>query len=314
MDPMSHPETAPAHTGGGRVVVGVDGSPDSIAALRAGEWAAAAQGGTLVAVTSWGVPMIVPRAPVVIPDLGRAARQLLHTALDEAFEGRCLVPIDTVVRMGRPATVLVEESRDADLLIVGSRGHGGFVGLMMGSVSLACAMHAPCPVLVMHGGDTVPQGSASRVVVGVGGSPETVSVLRAAADAADRMDARLDAVAAWSDAAMYGDAWLEDSIDLEKAAQEVLDDAIATAFPEGRPPRLHSSLRRGSPAQVLVDASATADLVVVGRAGRREFAGVLLGSVAMPVAAHAKSPVLVVPVPRAAEQEHAGADLAEATA
>lgn len=285
---------------GSRVVVGVDGSLDSIAALRAGEWAAAARGGTLVAVTAWGIPMIMPRTPAVVPDLQETAEELLTEAIADAFAGRCLVPIERAVRAGSPAMVLVEESRDADLLVVGSRGHGGFVGLMIGSVSMATAMHAACPVLVMHAGDAVPAKDApsgARVVVGVGGSPVAGTVLRAAADAAAEMDAELLAIAAWQDTTIYADAYIDVRTELEAAAERDLATAVAEAFPDGRPPRLHTVLREGAAAATLVTESHDADLVVVGRSGHGEFAAVLLGSVALPVAEHAKSPVLVIPAP-----------------
>jgi nucleotide-binding universal stress UspA family protein len=282
-----------------RVVVGVDGSADSIAALHAGAWAAAMRGGTLVAVTAWGVPMIVPRAPVVIPDLREAAVRVLDEALIDAFHGDSLVPIEKVVKAGTAAGVLVEAAVEAALLVVGSRGHGGFAGLMLGSVSMACAMHAPCPVLVMHHGDPVPSGGRStapgRVVVGVGDGPAATPVLQVAAQAALEMDAELVAVTTWTDVGFSGDSYIDIRGEVSGAAGTRLDERIAEAFPAGRPPRLHAEVREGGAAATLVSESRTADLVVVGRSGRGVLAGVLLGSVCLPVAEHASSPVLVVP-------------------
>ncbi|MCU1472025.1 universal stress protein [Amnibacterium sp.] len=298
---------------GPRVVVGVDGSPDSIAALRAGEWAAAARGGTLVAVAAWGSPMIVARPPVVLPDEREAAMTVLREAIEDAFHGRCIVPIEAVVQSGRAAAVLVEHSRDADLLVVGSRGHGGFGGLLVGSVSMACTMHAACPVLVLHDGQAPVAEVAragGRVVVGVGGSPASAVVLRAAADAAAEMDAELLAVAAWEDTLVNPDDYGDYRVELETSARRSLDTALAEAFPEGRPARLHDVLREGPAARVLVDESRNAELVVVGRSGRSEFAGLLLGSVALPVAEHAESPVLVVPIPSGAAPRRSTGDLA----
>lgn len=292
-------QSVPGQGGSPRVVVGVDGSPDSIAALRAGEWAAAARGGTLVAVTAWGVPMVVPRAPAIIPDLRDAAAALLREALVDAFHGRCVVPIETVVQSGRAAAVLVERSHDADLVVVGSRGHGGFAGLLLGSVSMSVAMHAACPVLVLHqGAELAPQAgreAGGTVVVGAGGSAVSADVLRVAARAAIELDAALEVVLAWQDTSMYTDTFVDLRPELAEAAQQDLDAVIATAFPEGRPPRLRGVLKEGPAARVLVEKSEHADLVVVGRSGGSEFAGVLLGSVALPVAEHGRSPVLVVP-------------------
>ena len=283
---------------GPHVVVGVDGSPDSIAALRAGERAAEARGGTLVAVSAWSVPTVVLQAPSVFPDLEDAAVAVLHHAIEAAFHGRCSVPIDTVVQLGGAAPILLEQSRDAILLVVGSRGHGGFTGLLLGSVSMACAMHAACPVLVLHDGPVHAPGAprrARRVVVGVGGSADASRVLRVAAVAAATMDAELVAVAAWEGATMFPDAIGDFRAEFVAHAQRDLDQEIERAFADGRPPRLTRALRQGQAASVLLQESARADLVVVGRSGHSALAGMVLGSVALPVAEHAKSPVLIVP-------------------
>ncbi|MBW4041496.1 MAG: universal stress protein [Acidobacteria bacterium] len=295
----SEPELVPAPVHGPRVVVGVDGSPDSIAALHAGAWAAAMRGGTLVAVTAWGVPLIVPRAPVVIPDLRATAVQVLDGALADAFHGSALVPIEKVVKSGTAAEVLVEEAADAALVVVGSRGHGGFAGLLLGSVSMACAMRAPCPVLVMHHGDPLPPAARAsargRVVVGVGDGPGAAPVLQVAAQAAREMDSDLLAISTWNDVSFSGDAYVDFRSEVVDAARTHLDERIAEAFPTDRPSHLTTELREGGAVRILIEESRTADLVVVGRSGHRALAGVLTGSVCLPVAEHAVSPVLVVP-------------------
>jgi nucleotide-binding universal stress UspA family protein len=277
------------------VVVGVDGSAGSIAALRAGEWAAATRGGTLVAVTSWGLPAIVPRAPVVIPDLRESAAELLKEALVDAFGGRSVVPIRTVVASGTAVGVLLEESRNADLLVVGSRGHGGFAGLLLGSVSMACAAHSTCPVLITHPADQLPKDegsqSVTRVVVGIGGASDAQSVLIFAAEAAREMDAELLAVSSWDNTAIAGD--FRD--DLEDAAERALASEVASAFGPHLPARLRTESCDGPAAAVLVEQSRWADLVVVGRAKRSEVTGVLLGAVSLAVAEHAQAPVLIIP-------------------
>ena len=86
------------------------------------------------------------------PDLD--AEKCLEVALDEAYVGNRPAGLEPIVRQGHARTVLLDAAAGAEMLVVGSRGHGGFVGLLLGSVSAACAEHARCPVLVVHD-DTV---------------------------------------------------------------------------------------------------------------------------------------------------------------
>lgn len=131
-----------------RIVVGVDGSPSSAAALRkAAELAGALQTGLLI-ITSWTVPNFYSG----YTDLDGTAFELdakdrQAASLGEAFDGRCPVPMQTSIRYGRAAEELIKASADADLLVVGTRGHSEFVTMILGSVSLECIAHAACPVL-----------------------------------------------------------------------------------------------------------------------------------------------------------------------
>lgn len=136
----------------GRVVVGVDGSSSSLAALR---WAArvgSTLGLEIDATTSWEYPASYAMVGAVGDWNPQAdAHTLVDRALAEAFGGTRPAGLRTLVRSGRPAPVLLEASHHAELLVVGSRGHGGFAGLLLGSVSAQCAAHARCPVVVVHG-------------------------------------------------------------------------------------------------------------------------------------------------------------------
>ncbi|MGN6131700.1 MAG: universal stress protein [Nocardioidaceae bacterium] len=144
-----------------RVVVGVDGSPGSVEALRWGARVATALGATVQAVTAWHYPTTYG-APMYMddwrPDVD--AEKVLEQALDEAFGAHRPPGLVTAVAPGTPREVLLEASKGAQLLVVGSRGHGGFTGLLLGSVSAAVAEHAGCAVLVARGEPTAPASDA----------------------------------------------------------------------------------------------------------------------------------------------------------
>jgi len=138
------------------VVVGVDGSAESVGSLKWAADYAAATGATITAVLSWHYPAvgIAPGgvAPKPVSDEVRAhMEQTLDKALSEAFGTATPENVNTKLAYGHPAPVLVEESRQADLLVVGHRGHGAFTGMLVGSVSMHCVTNALCPVVVVRG-------------------------------------------------------------------------------------------------------------------------------------------------------------------
>jgi nucleotide-binding universal stress UspA family protein len=138
------------------VVVGVDGSPTSAGALKWAAAYAAATGATIRAVLSWHYPTAAGPAPVgvapqSISDEVRANMQnALDAELSEVFGTATPPKVETKIAYGHPAQVLVEESGDADLLVVGNRGHGSFTGMLIGSVSIHCVTNAACPVVVVR--------------------------------------------------------------------------------------------------------------------------------------------------------------------
>lgn len=137
------------------IVAGVDGSDGAQEALRVAVREARLRGAGLRVVTAWHLPAMSYGAAVFSPDIDPADYADSATAaLEEALAAlgglANGVEIDRVVRMGQPALVLIEEARGADLLVVGSRGHGGFAGMLLGSVGHQCALHASCPVLIVH--------------------------------------------------------------------------------------------------------------------------------------------------------------------
>ncbi|MGH3001524.1 MAG: universal stress protein [Gaiellaceae bacterium] len=140
------------------IVVGVDRSEGATEALRFALEEAKLRGATLCTVHAWqfgyvgasGFEGAYPNVGVDLGDVHHAAEASLEAAIAEALPEQEDVEIERRVVEGAPGAVLVDESRGADLLVVGSRGHGGFAGLLLGSVSQQVAHHAACPVVIVH--------------------------------------------------------------------------------------------------------------------------------------------------------------------
>ena len=133
-----------------RVVVGVDGSESSIEAVRKADQLAQAFGARLDVVCVWSYPVsnygMVP--PEWYPD--RDAARTVHDVADTVFGETKPARVHLSIMEGSAARVLIDQSDTADLVVTGSRGHGGFAGLLLGSVSSELAAHARCPVLIVH--------------------------------------------------------------------------------------------------------------------------------------------------------------------
>ncbi len=133
------------------VVVGIDGSDASLAALRQATTIAEALNAPLRVVTTWYIPKMLEGGFAMdgwSPE--HDAQEILSDSLEKAFHGNPPPHLTSDVIEGPPARVLLDESSRAQMLVVGSRGHGGFAGLLVGSVSSACAQHARCPVLIVR--------------------------------------------------------------------------------------------------------------------------------------------------------------------
>lgn len=145
-----------------RIVVGVDGSKPSRQALLWARFLAGATGSSIQAVAAWepffATGYVGPGYSAVPIDWNpeQDRRQVLDAAIEEAFGEATPDGLERTVAEGGAARVLLDLSIDARMLVVGSRGHGGFTGLLLGSVSAACAEHAGCPVLVVHGATPPP--------------------------------------------------------------------------------------------------------------------------------------------------------------
>ncbi len=138
------------------VVVGVDGSAESVGALKWAAEYASATSATVKAILSWHYPAAGPAPVGVAPQaISAEVRANMQNALDKAvtdvYGTANPEKVQTEVAYGHPSQVLVEESKSADLLVVGNRGHGSFTGMLVGSVSIHCVTSAACPVVVVHG-------------------------------------------------------------------------------------------------------------------------------------------------------------------
>ena len=143
------------HSEGQLIVAGVDGSASSLAALRRAVRQAELTGATVDAVIAWQYPASAVgfgwSAVSDDSDYEELAAKTVAEAINQAVDPGTDVRVRPVVVHGYPAQVLIEYAVDAGLLVVGSRGHGGFAGALLGSVSQHCTHHAPCPVVVIRG-------------------------------------------------------------------------------------------------------------------------------------------------------------------
>jgi nucleotide-binding universal stress UspA family protein len=139
-----------------RIVAGVDGSPSSLQALRWAIRQAELTGSSVDAVIAWQPPAASGigwgAAMVGQTDYVELAEKTLADAISQAADPASRVEVRPMVGEGNAARVLLDASADADLLVVGSRGHGGFAGALLGSVSRHCTHHAHCPVVIIRDG------------------------------------------------------------------------------------------------------------------------------------------------------------------
>jgi nucleotide-binding universal stress UspA family protein len=148
----------PETNGPARIVVGIDGSTESVRALRWAAQLAAATGATLEAVGAWEWPTSYGWSSIPMDwDPAKDTDKILTAAVDELFGAHRPASLVLTVQEGHAAQVLLTAAEGALLLVVGSRGHGGFAGMLLGSVSTSCTEHATCPVLVMHGDVALPE-------------------------------------------------------------------------------------------------------------------------------------------------------------
>jgi nucleotide-binding universal stress UspA family protein len=277
------------------VVVGVDGSEHALDAVRWAAEEARLRGAHLRLVCAVGFPVVTPvgGAPLgqerQLEALTDAGADRVAAAAAVAREVVADLDIDQVVRAGTPTGVLVSAAEDAGLLVVGNRGHGGFAGLLLGSVGVSAAARAACPVVVVRGATR----STGPVVVGVDAEGSDAA-LGVAFEEATLRGVPLVAVHAWSEAVL--DPFLVPFVDwaaIRADERKVLATALTPwtdKFPDVRVSRIVA--RDGAAASLLRETDG-ACLVVVGSRGRGVVRGPLLGSVSQALLHHASCPVLV---------------------
>jgi nucleotide-binding universal stress UspA family protein len=245
------------------------------------------------------VPVTWPAAPtpdVVLQRRDEEARNVIADAiavLDDSVAEGVRPAFSDELLFGRPVPSLVDMSKDAQMVVVGSRGRSALRRGLLGSVSSGLIHHAHCPVAVVH--DDVPPSSASAqapVLLGVDGSSASELATAIAFDEACRRGVDLIVVHVWSDGDLPAAPDAEWS-DLESAAMSTLAESLA-GWQERYPDvKVHRFIEFEHPARHLLDQSERAQLVVVGSHGRGGFAGMLLGSVSNAVAQAARVPVIV---------------------
>ncbi|MFJ9909593.1 universal stress protein [Streptomyces sp. NPDC101152] len=294
------------------VVAGLDGSPESRAAV---EWAAREaelHGLPLKIVHAWEpVPDPIAQAPLVG---GETLQHWSEKIPRETGEGVELshpgLEVVTEQASGRPADVLTDSAKDAELLVLGSRGLSGVGGFMIGSVGLSVIAHTERPVVLVRAGEQAsdehepdPAGVPSAVtryrpvVLGLDVTGPDASVIEFAFEEAVRRGASLRAVYGWNLPPYYTYGLAGDSAFHEEIAGQQARALAGVLTPwQAKYPAVEVSAesRPGSAADHLVDASREASLVVVGRRIRRSPVGAHIGPVTHAVLHHATAPVAVV--------------------
>lgn len=281
------------------IVVGFDGSPHARLALRwaVDEAARLKAPLAIVYVIHWYPEF----ADVTSRETDRRVRERAQQIADEASaEAQRLgpqVPVTATVEAGQPVTVLCDLSRRARMLVLGSRGHGGFAGLIAGSVSVAVATHAHCPVVVIR---ELPGDVAGLpVAVGVDDSPQSRLALDFAFAEAQARGVSVLAVRAWrppmtSSLAATPFLRAEEIAEIEVAEHHFLHDATAPVAARHRDVRVEERVIDQPAAAALTEIAPKVQLMVVGSRGHGGFAGLLMGSVGMQLLHYARCPVAVI--------------------
>jgi nucleotide-binding universal stress UspA family protein len=280
------------------ILVGVDGSAESEVAIRWAAYEAVLRDLPLTlmhviapVVVSWPVASLQASFDESQQNNARdVIEQAQKIVLASAGESGPPV-VRTEVRRAGVAPTLVSASKDAFMVVVGSRGLGAIGRALLGSVSASLVRHARCAVAVMRGDDAHVSDSTAPVLLGIDGSPASEAATAFAFEEASRRGVDLVTLHAWSDVTMFpGMDWRL----LEDQSQQILEERLAGWRERYPDVQVRRRIVADRPAAFLIEESQHVQLVVVGSRGRGGFAGMLLGSVSSAVAQEAKAPVVVV--------------------
>ncbi|MER5948042.1 universal stress protein [Streptomyces sp. NPDC001904] len=283
----------------GPLIIGVDGSEPS---LRALDWAvdeAVRRSAALrvLHASRWGY--YEGRRSSSDTDRGAAQRnaeRIAAQAVERAGKRAPELDVTAEVVPHDPATALIEASHDASVLVVGSRGHGTFGGLLLGGVGLTVAAHAQCPAVVVRGHDRTVRGDCGQVALGIGDPERASTATEFAFRAAELRRARLVALRAWRcPAHELPDVPTDDREAHVVHAENELAAALHDPAERYTSVPVHAVQQEGLARDVLVSASDASDLLVVGARRRRSGFGLQLGPVGHAVLHHSACPVAVVP-------------------
>ncbi len=284
------------------ILVGIDYSPDSMAAVEYGAWEAQRRRLPLRIVHALGaLPAYGPGAGAgyLVGAMVRDASRLLGDATERVERRHPGLQVSHTVLTGGAAAALVAESASATLVVLGARGVGGFAELLTGSVSAQVAAHAHAPVVVVRRSGAVNVPPAGPVVAGVDGSDHAAHALGFAFEEADARGTGLVAVYAWDIPPQHNLGPITrrhyDPDEAQQEAERVLAEALAgwaDKYPDVPVQKL--AVHTLTPAAVLRDAASGASLLVVGSRGRGGFLGLLLGSVSQNLLTYTQCSVAIV--------------------
>lgn len=286
------------------IVVGVDGSSPSHAAVTWAAHAAALRRAPLTLVHALTDPNAGTWLDVPVPADYWVERRARATELLEDAEriARQALPVPTAIRIEQelasegPLSRMVQWSKDAEMVVVGCRGRGGLQRLLLGSVSSGLVHRAHCPVAVIRDtGGRPDRSAAAPIVVGIDGSPASEYAVEIAFGEASRRQVDLIALHTWltSTDDFIGTGWPN----VRERADEILAERLAgwqERYPDVVVRRV---VKMDNPVHQLIELSESAQLLVVGSHGRGSIAGLILGSVSSAVVHGVEIPVIVARQP-----------------